>query len=964
MIGQRVLHYQVTEKLGEGGMGVVYKADDTKLQRTVALKFLSPQVLENPEEAERLINEARSAASLHHPNICTIYEINEFEGQPFIAMAYVDGPTLRQRMSSGALDTDTALQIALQAAEGLNQAHSSGIIHRDIKPGNILLDEAGQAQIMDFGLAKRFDQAGSEETSSSGGTSAYMSPEQAGGDAVDHRTDVWSLGVVMYEMLTAELPFRGDYREAIVYSILNEEPAPVESHGKEIPGGVKRIIYKCLQKDPDERYASVAEVIDDLRTALGLSPPSSGRPAAAVAGMVARKHPRFVVVGIVAVLTIIAVFVAADFFGGKEAGSEVRIPIAVIDFYNETGQPELDGLSGMLITALEQSRRLSVMTRSRMFDLLGSLGQDDVTRIDETLGREVCRTAEVGALVIPTIRKFGNLYSIDLKVLDTSTSTYVFTTKEEGPGEESIPQMIDAIAKRIRIDLDEGRETIDASQPIAEVTTVNIDAYQHYFTGERYLAELEFDSAGQEFARAVELDPNFALAHYRLAYTKWWSRNKAEDALVHVDRALELIDRIPEKERFLVRALNAALREGFEAQIPIFEAMEERYPEEKEMLFGLGDAAFHSNKFEKAEHYFDKVLALDPRFERALQHQTWTYLNTEQANKACTLAARWVETTQSAEAYRYLGMSHCEAGDDATGLVQIKKAHAMAPDDYDIARSLAKLHLILGEHESAVAVLQSMMSEDRPQETVYRAGADLSTAVYPYLGRYQKAVAMQDAGFEQVIASGDTTAALQVLTSRGLLRFWGWNDTEGAKRDVALTETFPDRLKKQDYWYDVAALYALTGEFDKMQRAVAEHLESDAGKRSFDVLRLAMSGECSSAQAMADTMLADTKDTYSKYKTTLHFAVGVCQHEQGDHEAAIRNLSFVTDQERFDYGRALMLPKAHYLVGIAYEQSGEPRKAAEHFRKLIEIWSSADQDLPDLIDAKARLGALAASESM
>ena len=224
MIGQKVLHYQITEKLGEGGMGVVYKAEDTKLNRTVALKFLSNHVVENPAEQERLVHEAQAAAGLHHPNICTVYEINECEGNTFIAMAYVDGVTLRDKILSSNIGLDEALDILYQIAEGINQAHKSGIIHRDLKSANIMMEETGRTLIMDFGLAKKAEQAKPDDTFSSAGTSAYMSPEQARGDNVDRRTDIWSLGIILYEMLAGQLPFRGDYVQAVLYSILNEEP--------------------------------------------------------------------------------------------------------------------------------------------------------------------------------------------------------------------------------------------------------------------------------------------------------------------------------------------------------------------------------------------------------------------------------------------------------------------------------------------------------------------------------------------------------------------------------------------------------------------------------------------------------------------------------------------------------------------------------------------------------------------
>jgi len=596
MIGQKVLHFQITEKLGEGGMGVVYKADDTKLHRTVALKFLSTVVTDRPGEQERLVNEARAAAGLQHPNIGTIYEINEYKGQTFIAMSYIEGVTLRDRVLSSTIGVDEALRTTLQIAQGLEHAHGKGLIHRDIKSANIMMDEAGRLYIMDFGLARRHDQPKPDDVLSSGGTSAYMSPEQARGEDVDQRTDMWSLGVVLYEMLAGELPFRGDYEQAVRYSIVNEDPKPLSRLRPGVPEEVLALVDKCMRKDPADRYQTVSDLIGELKLIM-----DNRRKGQRRTGSNAGQR-RAISIPVAALVVIIAAFVAYDLFVSKPAESDVRIPIAVIDFNNETDEEALDGLSGMLITSLEQSRRLSVMTRTRMFDVLKVMGQGDVARIDESLGQELCQEAGVGALVIPTIRKFGDKYTIDLKVLDTRRNEYIFTTKEEGDGQESIPGMIDEIAKDIRIDLQEETDAVARNaQNVADVTTVSLEAYKHYFEGDRYMNDLEFDLAAKELEKAIELDSTFALAHYKLAYVQWWSRHELEAAEQHVRDAMELIDRIPEKEQFLVRALNASLEDGFDAQLPYLREMQAFYPDDKEMLFSIGDISFHIDQFDTAQ---------------------------------------------------------------------------------------------------------------------------------------------------------------------------------------------------------------------------------------------------------------------------------------------------------------------------------------------------------------------------
>jgi serine/threonine protein kinase len=273
MVGQTISHYRILEKLGEGGMGVVYKAEDRKLKRKVALKFLPSNLMYAPEAKKRFLLEAQAAAALEHPNICNIFEIAEAEEQVFMVMSWVDGQNLKEKIDSGPIKINEILKIIVQAAEGLQEAHEKGTVHRDIKSANIMIDRKNQVKILDFGLAKLKDQTGLTRTGSRLGTAAYMSPEQAQGDHVDHRTDIWSLGVVLYEMLTGQFPFKGDSQQAVIYSILNREPEPVSSLRADVPVELERITNKALSKDPSERYQHAYDLVVDLRELLPFSDP-------------------------------------------------------------------------------------------------------------------------------------------------------------------------------------------------------------------------------------------------------------------------------------------------------------------------------------------------------------------------------------------------------------------------------------------------------------------------------------------------------------------------------------------------------------------------------------------------------------------------------------------------------------------------------------------------------------------
>jgi serine/threonine protein kinase len=455
MIGKVISHYRILEKLGEGGMGEVYKAEDLKLERIVALKFLPTEFTRNPEAKQRFIHEAKAASALEHPNICTVFEIDESpEGQSFIAMSYCEGETLKNRIEQGPLKFNYAIDIAIQCCNGLHKAHEKSIIHRDIKSANIMITEDDQAKIVDFGLAKLSGKTQLTMEGSTLGTIAYMSPEQARGDVVDHRSDIWSLGVVLYEMITGQLPFKGEYDQAVMHSIINETPYPLSGLRTALPLDLEKIVNKCLEKNPADRYQHLDELIVDLRHLERDSDSGKTSFKAVSRNSTLKNLLRTLLVPGVVLITLIT-FILVYFLWVVEVESKERIPLAVADFINETNEPELDGLSGMLITALEQSHRLNVVTRSRMFDILEQLGMGNTERIDESTGREICIEADIDMLAIATIRKFGKIYTIDFKMLEVKKNEYLFTTMQKGEGQESIPALIDNLSDKTRKGLKE-----------------------------------------------------------------------------------------------------------------------------------------------------------------------------------------------------------------------------------------------------------------------------------------------------------------------------------------------------------------------------------------------------------------------------------------------------------------------------------------------------------------------------
>jgi pentatricopeptide repeat protein len=704
----------------------------------------------------------------------------------------------------------------------------------------------------------------------------------------------------------------------------------------------------------------------------------------------------------------------------EEVESGEPIPIAVVDFVNETGEKELDGLSGMLITALEQSRRLSVLTRSRMFDVLKQLGREDVDHIDERLGREICRHADLNALVIASIRKFGQLYTIDLKVLDPDKDEYLFTTKEEGQGQESIPSMMDRLSEKTRIGLREKAEEIRlTSRSVAEVTTPSLEAYQHYFEGEQLIHRLKFKEARREFRKAITIDSTFALAHYRLAYAFGWEdESMAKEPL---QKALELMDRIPEKERYYVRAEEARLERGFMAGVEVLREMEEIYPDDKEMLYNIGDWLYHDNQFKTAAEYLERVLKMDPTHERALQHLMWNYAQLAAFDEMRDIALQYTsidaveggvatglylqfvgeyalaESTYKAvldrdpehpetlmrlaqlygelgwydEMLEYareyasfgpkrgsnliLGAAYIVTGDYKKGLKKLQKAKEIAPQDLQATVAIAYFYLIHGEHELAREEFESLTVEE--QLARFREiGLNGLIDLYVYLGKYRQAMQMYDKMIELEWEQNDTTDALVELMNKGHLVVQGWDDRDYLEDLINDIEDYRGKILSFNFWANLSGVYVILGDYDMAESISADRLGAVRWVDPF--LRLSIhieKGECEQVETGSSYLLSGSPPPI---RIMILYALAECQLESGQYEEAISTLNQLQEIFWGDNAWAVFYPKSYYLLGKIYEEKGEDQLSISSYEQFLQIWSDADEDLPDLIDAKERLEAL------
>ncbi len=972
--------YEIIEELGKGGMGRVYRVEDTKLNQEVALKLIKAEIAKDRKTIERFRNELKTARNIRHKNVCGMYDLGEERGTHYITMEYVHGEDLKSLIRKmGQLSAGQVITIAKQVCDGLAEAHRLGVVHRDLKPQNVMIDTEGSARIMDFGIARSLEAKGITGAGMMIGTPEYMSPEQVEGKEVDQRSDIYSLGVILYEMAAGRVPFEGETPFIIGMKHKGETPQDPKELNAQIPDDLSRVILRCLEKNKEARYQSAGEVRSELEsiekgipTTERVIPPKktiTSREITVTFGVKKLFIPALVVL----ILSALAVVIFLVLPRKKVAPPPPDKPsLAILYFENNSGDKSLDnwrsGLSEMLITDLSQSKFLHVLSGDRIYSLLEKFDLVEKDKYSTDDLKKVASQGSASHILRGSYITAGNKFIVSASLMRAETAEVISSLREEGIGEASITDSLDRITRRIKSDLEMTDKQIseDLDRSLSDITTKSAEAYKYFSEGLKLHIQGRYRESIPSFERAISIDPEFALAYrfMAVAYGNLGYRPRRKEFL---EKAMELKDRLSEKERYLVEGTYYFTYENtYDKARVAFKKLLEHYPDHTVALGNMALTHSYLGEYEEAIPYFERAKSAGDEFGATYTALATCYRSIGDYDRAKQVLEFYLENIgDSVVIHQGLANHYRLLGEYELALSEIEKALAIDPEDIRTLNTQALIYSYKGDFKNAENVCWKLMEQTEPGARYF------ATLRFDNLdliwGRYERDKTRINPWIDFVLST-------DVRWSASVAYQWlAYIDIQTGNFEEALGECeqawkYAVDAEQPDQQREALHLKGLTyvkkgslAEAERTAKELEAFIEAGMHKKSIrlyyhlsGLIELEKNNYAKAIDLFGEAISLVLYQSDALYIDSFAFAY----YKSGDLEKAQEQYERILSLTSGREGYGDIYTKCFYMLGQIFEQKGDSARAREHYGRFLDLWKDADPGLPEVEDAKKRLAGL------